>query len=353
MRKILSVLIVFTALVLGACAVPQPGAETDSKVTQPAVPPEEDKTESSPTLPVDIAAPARQDLAQKLGIPPEQVTLQNMEAVEWSDSCLGVSRPEESCLAVITPGYIVTFTASSEEYIYHTDASGEIFRQAPAASQEKLLTWERTGGIAGICQRLSVSTDGHYLIEDCKAAQSSQGILSEGHLTYLTGLWGRYASFQWQFEPPAGSADMFIDRYDFYGVGTQQPSEQDRRSLNEYLGNLVSELGTQPAFTPPPGSGIWGQVLSGPTCPGPQPVNDPKCDDQPYQATITILDEKGGKVTQFTTDPDGRFQLPLAPGTYVVHPESSGVYPSTGEQTITVPADQYLEVQIVYDTGIR
>jgi hypothetical protein len=47
---------------------------------------------------------------------------------EWSDSCLGLGGPAESCAAVITPGYEVTVEASGREYIYRTNVDGSTIR---------------------------------------------------------------------------------------------------------------------------------------------------------------------------------------------------------------------------------
>ena len=47
---------------------------------------------------------------------------------EWSDGCLGLGGPAESCIAVITPGYEVTVEAQGREYIYRTNIDGSIIR---------------------------------------------------------------------------------------------------------------------------------------------------------------------------------------------------------------------------------
>ena len=39
----------------------------------------------------------------------------SVEEADWSDSCLGLGGPAESCLAVITPGYRMEFVAGGEE----------------------------------------------------------------------------------------------------------------------------------------------------------------------------------------------------------------------------------------------
>ncbi len=105
---------------------------------------------------------------------------------------------------------------------------------------------------------------------------------------------------------------------------------------------------------PPPTSGIEGQVLIGPVCPVVR--EDTPCPDQPYQATIAVWNaDRTEKVRTFTTDEDGRFRLPLAPGEYYIDPEppQPGAPPTGIPQTVTVPPDRFVQITIDYDSGIR
>ncbi len=106
-----------------------------------------------------------------------------------------------------------------------------------------------------------------------------------------------------------------------------------------------------PSTTPVLTGGVEGHVTNGPTCPV-ENVSDP-CPDKPYQATLTVLDLHGKKVTQFQTDANGYYHVSLAPGDYVMHPESPNIMPHAAEQPFTVQADQFTTLDIVYDSGIR
>ncbi|OGO46895.1 MAG: hypothetical protein A2W37_17130 [Chloroflexi bacterium RBG_16_63_12] len=98
-------------------------------------------------------------------------------------------------------------------------------------------------------------------------------------------------------------------------------------------------------------SGVEGQVLIGPMCPVMQ-AGVP-CPDQPYQATITVLDENRKKMTDFQSDAQGNFKIGLKPGTYILVPESPNHMTRAGEQTATVIEGQFIRVTINYDSGIR
>jgi hypothetical protein len=109
-----------------------------------------------------------------------------------------------------------------------------------------------------------------------------------------------------------------------------------------------------PALTPQGSSGIEGYVTQGPMCPGPVPVNgSTECADQPYQATITILDSGSNEVARIQSDTAGYFKLTLAPGTYTLHPISEKVLPHASDQQVTVIAGEYTQVNVMYDTGMR
>jgi len=58
-----------------------------------------------------------------------EISVVSVEAVEWSDACLGLGGPAESCAQVITPGYRIFLKVGEEEFEFHTDASGQSVRQ--------------------------------------------------------------------------------------------------------------------------------------------------------------------------------------------------------------------------------
>ena len=100
----------------------------------------------------------------------------------------------------------------------------------------------------------------------------------------------------------------------------------------------------------PADSGIEGQVFIGPMCP--VLMEGQECPDHPYQATISILHQNGRKVTQFQTDDEGNFRVPLAAGEYILHPESPAGIPSASEQPFTVLPGQFTRITVSYDSGI-
>ena len=64
---------------------------------------------------------ARQDLAQKLKVPIEEIREVPVEAVEWPDTSLGCPQPGMMYAQVITPGFRVVLAAKDQTVEYHTD----------------------------------------------------------------------------------------------------------------------------------------------------------------------------------------------------------------------------------------
>lgn len=118
------------------------------------------------------------------------------------------------------------------------------------------------------------------------------------------------------------------------------------------IGVMILLLATCSIYNPTPrGSGIEGQVLIGPMCPIVQQGQE--CPDQPYQATLTVNSSNGIQIAQFESDEQGRFRVPLAPGEYILHPESPNGLPFAGDRSFIIETGRYTQITVRYDTGIR
>lgn len=117
-------------------------------------------------LPEAVVA-ARQALAEELGASPDEIDVIAYERREWTDSCLGLGGPAESCLQVITPGWLVMLGSEGQVYEFHTDETGDSVRAAEplvdrsgAGLPEAVVTFERSGGIAGDVVKYFIYPDG-------------------------------------------------------------------------------------------------------------------------------------------------------------------------------------------------
>jgi hypothetical protein len=105
----------------------QPTDEPTAEVTdQPTEAPDEETAE--PESDEGAQQQALEALAAELGIDVSELQLVLAEPVEWTDSCLGLGGPAESCLAAIVPGWRVIVSANGTEYEVRTDETGETVR---------------------------------------------------------------------------------------------------------------------------------------------------------------------------------------------------------------------------------
>jgi hypothetical protein len=105
------------------------------------------------------------------------------------------------------------------------------------------------------------------------------------------------------------------------------------------------------------GPGIAGYVLAGPVCPVITDPPDPACADRPVAgAEIVVHDASGTEVARAFSARDGTYAIGLAPGSYTVAAlPVEGLMVAPQAQPVTVPdsAKEPIQVDLVYDTGIR
>jgi hypothetical protein len=110
----------------------------------------------------------------------------------------------------------------------------------------------------------------------------------------------------------------------------------------------VPTMGESPA---PGTSGIEGTVLVSPTRPGPIRKDEP-LNAAPVGNTQFVVKAGDATVATFTTDGEGRFQVALPPGHYVVLRESAGRIGNWRFEADIV-AGQMTRVKWTADSGMR
>ena len=98
-------------------------------------------------------------------------------------------------------------------------------------------------------------------------------------------------------------------------------------------------------------SGVEGQVFIRSMCPVIQAGQE--CPNQFYHATLTVNSPDRRTIVQVQTDAQGHFKIPLQPGNYILHPESSNSMPFAAEQSFSVAGGQFTQVVVNYDSGVR
>lgn len=257
------------ALLLSACAqTGSPGAtqapppESDTAVPQteapaptqiPSGPAGPEQTEEPTTMETDTPASipdeaaaaveaAQQVLTAALGLPPEQVRVAQVEAVDWPDACLGVHVPNQACAAAITPGYRIVLETEGRQYELHTDQTGGIVRRATLGME-----WTREGGFAGFCDQLYVYLPDQVYGASCRPG----GMLGDGSLPVMLSAdqlsqfqrWlQEYGEVQIVRKDPA-KADAMTVTFTLHGFGQGQPDEATQEEMLFFAQTLYGLLG--------------------------------------------------------------------------------------------------------------
>lgn len=159
MKPIALALSAILLLAFAACVAPvAPPAVAPTTTQAPAIEPTPlpPAAEPTPTTVIDvppsqveppassgqseIAALAVQFAAAELGVDPANIQVIAAEPVDWRNSCLGVEKPGEMCMDVITPGYRVVLEIDGQQIYVHSNESGSVMRltsdsQVPPSSR--------------------------------------------------------------------------------------------------------------------------------------------------------------------------------------------------------------------------
>ncbi|MGA8295955.1 MAG: carboxypeptidase-like regulatory domain-containing protein [Acidimicrobiales bacterium] len=101
----------------------------------------------------------------------------------------------------------------------------------------------------------------------------------------------------------------------------------------------------------PSGTGAYGSVTAGPTCPVEQAGNP--CPPEPVTAEIDARDAAGRTIASTRTNSAGSYALSLKPGAYTLVVVTRATFPRCPSEPITVSSGSPLRVDVSCDTGIR
>ena len=291
-----------------------------------------------PDLPAALAGRVRADAAAQANVPPQAVAIVRIEAVTWSDGCLGVYEPAVACTLALVDGFAVWAVADGVGFRYHTDLSEVVL-----LAQEGI----DPSAIAG-----------EPIPDGAVPRAATHGRLVSGSIPLAGGFGlivfggGGYEELLAASGCPAETARFWFTAGGAFVILVPTTSVG---AVNAPFDALFG--GTIPANTPligacPSDSGIAGTISEGPITPVCR--GDLPCDG-PLVATLIATDERGIEVARATSASDGSYRLGLLPGSYAVIPQQldRGPFPAVQAVQVTVPEDAYLTVDISYDTGIR
>lgn len=126
------------SLVVASCGVSQAETEQSPELPppDPRIVPSENPLQSNQTLeptelpstpPVEkFVALSKQDLASRLGVEADRVTLVKTAEKLWLNSALGCPRPGQFYPSGRVPGFQIWLDVEGTEYIYNTDFNGTL-----------------------------------------------------------------------------------------------------------------------------------------------------------------------------------------------------------------------------------
>ncbi len=75
----------------------------------------------------DLIEQSKQDLAQRLSVTTDALTLVDAREVTWPNSSLGCPQPGMMYTEVLTPGFLIVLSDGNWHYEYHAGQDGEVF----------------------------------------------------------------------------------------------------------------------------------------------------------------------------------------------------------------------------------
>lgn len=219
--------------------------DTVEATLPPTTPPEAQPRPNTTPITTEPLLSLRQRLAEQLGYQEAEIGLLDKTAVTWSDGCLGAAKPGEMCTMALVTGYLIYFDTPGGKIEVHTDENMRAYRIVSSligGDSSPLVSWNRTGGIAGICWQMDIYMNGAYQILDCSTQQTlAEGSLPQTTLIEIMELAKDMAPHEWAPTEVLG-ADMFAESYTWFGSGSMLPDPEAQKLLNNALGNLATWL---------------------------------------------------------------------------------------------------------------
>ncbi len=99
------------------------GASSGPSMTAPASGSAIWRVQSAPTSDTEdhVVELARDDLASRLGVSPDEIEVVKVTSVNWPDSSLGNPQPGLLYSQTVTPGYDILLQVGDQTYVYHSN----------------------------------------------------------------------------------------------------------------------------------------------------------------------------------------------------------------------------------------
>ena len=154
----------------------EPGASDLTATPEMAQPTAETPAEGAGNA---VTSAAIAQLATEQGIAESDILVLSAEETEFSDGCLGLGGPAESCLQALTPGWTIMLSANGREYEVRTDATGEQVRVAGNSAGASEMDAITASAAAVLADQLGLTPD-EITVVSAEQTEFSDGCLGLG-----------------------------------------------------------------------------------------------------------------------------------------------------------------------------
>jgi hypothetical protein len=184
--KLFMVIFILLIVLLVACRPTEaepgagaPAATATPEATQPATELPATETPETESGSGAVTAAAIAHLGGELGVAEAEIEVVSVEMAEFTDSCLGLGQPNESCLQAITPGWLVMLSAEGQEYEVRTDETGQQVRIAPETESAADPDAATAAAVAHLANELGVA-EAEIEVVSLEAAEFTDSCLGLG-----------------------------------------------------------------------------------------------------------------------------------------------------------------------------
>lgn len=97
----------------------------------------DDGSESDDDLPESVSESVYREISARSGVAVSELRIVEARRETWTDSCLGLGGPADSCLQSLFPGWRVVVESEEQTWVYRTDESGSVVVLDTAATETR------------------------------------------------------------------------------------------------------------------------------------------------------------------------------------------------------------------------
>ncbi|NJO51083.1 MAG: cistern family PEP-CTERM protein [Leptolyngbyaceae cyanobacterium RM2_2_4] len=159
----------------------------------------DDDDEESDDLPVSVSESVYREISARSGVAVSELRIVEARRETWTDGCLGLGGPADSCLQALVPGWRIVAESDEQTWVYRTDESGSVVVLDAAATETRTAsvytetrTETRTEERVTEVTEVSGGTSGSVTAERTEVRVSQAGFSESVRATVLQAIAQQY-----------------------------------------------------------------------------------------------------------------------------------------------------------------